>query len=328
MKLAYSTGNPIVDEVSEMNITGNIIPATWYHTMCGENGKPKLLAINLLSDILYWYRPKEIRDEETGNLLGFQKRFKADLLQRSYRQIENQFGVSQKQARNALDYLCDIGVVRKHLRNEKTKEGMPIHNNMYLELVPDKLRELTYPRLCSDDVPFREPPSALEGRRVVPKKTEGGAPKGTTSTENTTEITTRDNNNPIYGKDSQMEDIHIYEHIVKDQIEYECLIQDNNGMNKNSIDEIVNLIVETVAIERKHIRIGGEQYPYQLVKSKFLKLNSEHIRYVLTCMKSNTSKIKNIKNYLLTALYNAPNTIDHYYQAEVNHDLYGGIEHV
>lgn len=142
MKLAYSTGNPIVDEVSEMNITGNIIPATWYHTMCGENGKPKLLAINLLSDILYWYRPKEIRDEDTGNLLGFQKRFKADLLQRSYRQIENQFGVSQKQARNALDYLCDIGVVRKHLRNEKTKEGMPIHNNMYLELVSQKVPQV------------------------------------------------------------------------------------------------------------------------------------------------------------------------------------------
>ena len=67
----------------------------------------------------------------------------------------------------------------------------------------------------------------------------------------------------------------------------------------------------------------GEDYPYSLVKSKFLKLNSTHLEYVIGCMKNNTTKVSNIKAYLTTALYNAPNTINHYYTAEVNHDMYG-----
>lgn len=169
MKLAYSTGNDIVDEVSEMNFTGNVIPLTWFKTMIGDTGKPMLLAIDLLADIVYWYRPKEIRDEDTGDLIGFQKRFKADFLQRSYRQIEQRFGVTRKQARGAIDYLCSIGVIKKHLRNEMTSMGMPLHNNMYLELVPERLKELTYPQ-SDDDVPLRVPGWFPQGQRVVPKK--------------------------------------------------------------------------------------------------------------------------------------------------------------
>lgn len=324
MKLAYSTGNAIVDEVSEMNFSGNVVPLTWFKTMLGESGKPMLLAIDLLADIVYWYRPKEIRDEGTGDLIGFQKRFKADLLQRSYRQIEQRFGVTKKQARTALDYLCKIGVIRKHLRNELTSDGTPLHNNMYLELVPEKLKELTYPQF-DDDVPLREPPSANEDTRVVTCKTDGGALNVTTSTETTTEINNINNNNHINTEPDVMETMRAYEEIIKKNIEYEILVQYNNGIYRKNIDEIVILMVETVSIPRKYIYIGGTRFPYEIVKSQFLKLNYEHILYVITCMKDNTTKVKNIRSYLLTTLYNAPNTIDSYYQAEVNHDLHGGL---
>ena len=324
MKLAYSTGNAIVDEVSEMNFSGNVVPLTWFKTMLGESGKPMLLAIDLLADIVYWYRPKEIRDEGTGDLIGFQKRFKADLLQRSYRQIEQRFGVTKKQARTALDYLCKIGVIRKHLRNELTSDGTPLHNNMYLELVPEKLKELTYPQF-DDDVPLREPPSANEDTRVVTCKTDGGALNVTTSTETTTEINNINNNNHINTEPDVMETMRAYEEIIKNNIEYEILVQYNNGIYRKNIDEIVILMVETVSIPRKYIYIGGTRFPYEIVKSQFLKLNYEHILYVITCMKDNTTKVKNIRSYLLTTLYNAPNTIDSYYQAEVNHDLHGGL---
>ena len=324
MKLAYSTGNAIVDEVSEMNFSGNVVPLTWFKTMLGESGKPMLLAIDLLADIVYWYRPKEIRDEGTGDLIGFQKRFKADLLQRSYRQIEQRFGVTKKQARTALDYLCKIGVIRKHLRNELTSDGTPLHNNMYLELVPEKLKELTYPQF-DDDVPLREPPSANEDTRVVTCKTDGGALNVTTSTETTTEINNINNNNHINTEPDVMETMRAYEEIIKKNIEYEILVQYNNGIYRKNIDEIVTLMVETVSIPRKYIYIGGTRFPYEIVKSQFLKLNYEHILYVITCMKDNTTKVKNIRSYLLTTLYNAPNTIDSYYQAEVNHDLHGGL---
>lgn len=89
------------------------------------------------------------------------------------------------------------------------------------------------------------------------------------------------------------------------------------------VDEIVNLLVETVSIERESIRIGGADHPYQLVKNRFLKLEAEHVRYVIDCLKKNTTQVDNIRAYLLTALYNAPGTIDSYYQARVNHDMYG-----
>jgi hypothetical protein len=77
-------------------------------------------------------------------------------------------------------------------------------------------------------------------------------------------------------------------------------------------------------VKRKTVRIGGEDYPYELVKSKFLKLDSTHLQYVIGCMQNITTKIANIKAYMITALYNASNTINHYYQQEVLHDFNGG----
>ena len=81
---------------------------------------------------------------------------------------------------------------------------------------------------------------------------------------------------------------------------------------------------QTVCTARKTIRIAGDDYPAELVKSKFLKLNSSHIEFVLDCMRENTTKVRNIKQYLKAVLFNAPSTIDSYYTALVNHDLYGG----
>lgn len=104
------------------------------------------------------------------------------------------------------------------------------------------------------------------------------------------------------------------------------MIADCSIGEKEYIDEVVELITEVVAIERKTIRIAGTDLPYQLVKSKMLKLNDSHIRYVLECLNKNTTKVRNIKQYILTSLYNAPNTIGNYYRAEVNHDLYGGVQ--
>ena len=121
----------------------------------------------------------------------------------------------------------------------------------------------------------------------------------------------------------QMDEIDGYRELVKENIEYEYLV-DSNPYKRELIEEILNLIVDTIVVRRKQIRIGNAEYPFELVKGKLLKLNMNHIQYVLECMENNCSKIHNIKSYLLTALYNAPNTIGNYYQAEVNHDMYGG----
>ena len=117
--------------------------------------------------------------------------------------------------------------------------------------------------------------------------------------------------------------IEIYREIIKENIDYDILIQDPK-MDKDRLDEIVEIMLETVCTARKTIRIAGDDYPAELVKSKFLKLNSSHIEFVLDCMRENTTKVRNIKQYLKAVLFNAPSTIDSYYTALVNHDFYGG----
>ena len=117
--------------------------------------------------------------------------------------------------------------------------------------------------------------------------------------------------------------IEIYRDIIKDNIEYDILIQDPH-MDKDRLDEIVDLILETVCTARKTLRIAGDDYPAELVKSKFLKLTSSHIEFVLDCMRENTTMIRNIKQYLRAVLFNAPSTIDSYYTALVAHDMASG----
>lgn len=114
-----------------------------------------------------------------------------------------------------------------------------------------------------------------------------------------------------------MEAREIYREIVYGNIEYDILREDNT-INRDQLDEIAELIVDTVCSARKTIRI--------VVKSRFLKLDSSHVQYVIDCMKNNTTYVRNIKKYLLAALYNAPGTINNYYSSLVQDDLYGGGE--
>ena len=114
--------------------------------------------------------------------------------------------------------------------------------------------------------------------------------------------------------------VDIYREIIMENIEYDTLTQDPK-MDKERLDEIVDLMLETVCSARKTLRIAGDDYPAELVKSKFLKLNSSHIEFVMDCMRENTTKIRNIKQYLRAVLFNAPSTIDNYYTALVAHDM-------
>lgn len=114
-----------------------------------------------------------------------------------------------------------------------------------------------------------------------------------------------------------------YETVVKEHIEYEYLIQDRS-IDKQRLDEIVALIVETLCTKRDVLHIAGDDYPTELVKARFMKLGYTHIQFVFHCMDNNTSKIRNIKQYLLAVLFNAPSTIGSYYSALVNHDMHSG----
>ena len=116
------------------------------------------------------------------------------------------------------------------------------------------------------------------------------------------------------------DEVETYRQIIKENIDYDVLSV-NLNRDASMLDEIVDLMTETVCTQKSNLVIAGDTYPAAIVKSKLLKLTSEHIEYVIDCMRENTSDIRNIKKYLLAALFNAPSTIDSYYTTKVHHDM-------
>ena len=111
-----------------------------------------------------------------------------------------------------------------------------------------------------------------------------------------------------------------YRELILENIDYDVLASDPH-VDREQLDEIVDLVQETVCSTRSRIRISGNDCPAEVVRSKLLKLNGEHIRFVMDCLKQNTTRIRNIRQYLLTALFNAPSTMNSYYTALVAHDM-------
>lgn len=151
----------------------------------------------------------------------------------------------------------------------------------------------------TDSIPILSPPSPLGEEAAAPPERKGTGAKSQSAVE-------------------------IYREIIKDNIEYEHLCQYAKGIDRDMLDEVVDLLVETVCSARKTIRIAGDDYPAELVKSKLMKLNSSHIEFVFDCISKNTTEIRNIKKYLLAVLFNAPSTINGYYTALVAHDMNTG----
>lgn len=148
MAYLYGSGNDTVDRMTNFGITGNVIPHAWYKTIVKDNGRPHLLAIELLADIVYWYRPQEIRDEHTGHLLRYQKKFSGDMLQKSYDQYAAFFGEKKRIIKEAMDVLVKLGVVKRQLRTIET-DSVKLPNIMFLDLDVDRLFALTYPEETS-----------------------------------------------------------------------------------------------------------------------------------------------------------------------------------
>lgn len=152
------TGSEAVDAVGMINITGNVTPENWYKWICRHNGRPHHFAITLLAEIVYWYRPKEIRDEKTGTVRGYEKKFKGEWLQKDYTDLTKKFGEEQHTIRRALDCLEELGVIKKHLctvliENKKMddKNAKKCNNVLFIELRPDVLKMITFSLPDSDN---------------------------------------------------------------------------------------------------------------------------------------------------------------------------------
>lgn len=179
--------------------------------------------------------------------------------------------------------------------------------------------------------PFSE--NRLPGNRPPDKRVTGKPPPDNPSAGNQPQLNTKKTN--IHKLNHQGVNIHqsnpsivqsgmeIYRKVIRDNISYDALVAEY-PFDKQMIDEIVELAADIAAIPRKTVRIGREDYPYEAVKSRFLKLEREHIEYVVESLNHNTTKITNIRNYMLTALYYAPDTFHSYINAKVNYEQFGG----
>ena len=126
------------------------------------------------------------------------------------------------------------------------------------------------------------------------------------------------------GRDAMsVEEMQSYRDLVLENIEYDHLCR-QFPLYREDLDEIVELIVETVCARRKTTRIAGADFPHEVVRSRFLKLDSSHIEFVMECLHNNTTEVRNMKQYLLTVLFNAPTTMSNHYTAQVNHDMHAG----
>ena len=173
------------------------------------------------------------------------------------------------------------------------------------------------------DKPDTENPAQYITKQVIPKKEIKNISRTNQSIDQSIapeapgpSPRSRDRPDRMDGIDMDM--IDAYREMIMDNIEYDCLVE---RYNRERLDGVVELMLETVCSKRPYIRIAGDEYPKEVVKSRLLKLSSTHIEYVFDVLDKNTTKVYNIKAYLLSCLYNAPATIDHYYRAEVQHDL-------
>ena len=407
MQNILNTGNSTVDALGQMNISGNVTPPNWYKTILRDNGKPYLLAICILSEICYWYRPKEIRDEQTGFVIAYRKRFKADLLQKNYQQLADLFGESKRTVKAAMDRLEEIGVITRVWRKRKYSNGASVTNILYIKLNEEKLYELTFVKSDDnneDEVTDVEEEYDYEEEDIVEKdaenpvnkhitkycntplqnnegaytkncntllqenvtsseqKTEEGVAEDCnslpqknvcghtkicrTNTESTTEITlentleiTSENTNEINYAGEHTHSNHILstkgkvrsknadvmdrmekaESLIKENIEYELLIE-RYPFKENKINEIIDIMVEAIVLEQD-LKLKDNVIPYQLLRSRFEKYNFFTMQYLLETLGNTTNKVNNPKKYILVALYNAPITMDNYYEFEVNHDM-------
>ena len=162
---------PDVEAVAAISLEGNIIPVEWYAKITFDNKKPDLNAIIILSDILYWYKPSTIRDEYSGQIIGYKRKFKADLLQRSYDAFADQFGLSKRQATEAIIRLEKAGFIKRIFRT--VKAGGQAHSNvLFIKVFPKKIQSIT---LMRKHFPGGSPiqkgeVSPLKGKALTPKR--------------------------------------------------------------------------------------------------------------------------------------------------------------
>ncbi len=221
--------------------------------------------------------------------------------------LKESTSLSKRQQARAVKALECVGLIEKDTRGMPAKRSFRVKDDV-------ELLQKILGQKC-ENAPTSCPENAQQAGAFCADKLAQNEPHTYKTKEN------KSKDNPINqsadgidGIDNKREN---YLEIIRENIDYDCFAE------KEKVDELVKIMVDVVCSMRETVRVNGEDLPTEIVKNRFLKLDNSHIDYVLTALQKNTSEVRNIRAYLVTALYNAPATIGSYYTAWVNHDMYG-----
>lgn len=173
------TGYLIVDEMSHLTLSGNVIPNAWYQKIILPNGKAHLTAILILSDIVYWYRPTIERCPETGKVIGRKKKFRKDMLQASYQSYADKFNISKWKVKEAIDFLVDNKLIKREFRSYRTQSGVYVNNAVFVEPIPEAIKKISIEesKRVSIDTTEKSIPTTVKNQSTTPKELQEIPPK-------------------------------------------------------------------------------------------------------------------------------------------------------
>ena len=341
-----TSGNPAVDLMGSIRITGNITDLEWYKHIRKPSGKPNHLAVSILSDIVYWYRPTDVRDENTGFVIAKKKKFKGDLLQKTYKAYADMYGESRDCVKKAFDQLENMGLIKRYFRDIVHPDGTESNNVMFIELFPAELCKISNIELPEKgEVPEKNqvPPLKNEGRFIeknheeackivgghggmddtLPLKMDPPPRKDAeintnniieTITDNTTDTTDKDYRSIIrseedFGKNEREKEREGYRELILGNIGYSDLVLRHPG-NKRVIDRILKIMTDTVCSGDTHMFIAKKDRSISEIRSRYLSLRQEHIEHVLFNLPEDDSGVVLKDKFLMAYLFNATDTID------------------
>lgn len=261
--------NSKVQEIGELNFRGNVIDDGWFHHIKTEAGKPHMLAIMILGDIVYWYRPTKYVDEDTDEI-EYRQKFKADKLQRNYQQISEKFGVSKLQAKRACDLLQDMNLIDIEFRTIVVN-NTPLNNVMFVEPVPEEIKKISSAYQKSKDLLTKKEPPSLQ------KSKEGPYEKVKTYTEITTDTTTNkkeDDDIPRHPIPKFMQDT-VYAKVLRI---YQENIGDLPPIYQDEFGEFLDLLGEELIVEAIKRAAGKNKRFWRYIESTLMKWKNNQCR--------------------------------------------------
>lgn len=330
-KNILKTGNSSVDLLATLSVQGDVIPPKCYKLIKKDSGKTDMLAVSILSNIIYWHRPTPVCDAN-GNVIGNRKKFAGEKLQKNYDEYCELYDVTKRQVKASFDVLEKLGFIKRTFQTITLRGGVKIPNVMFVELVNEKLSLLFDSQdkdyvSKNDEISMHQslesaPSLAITEKRVtsepemdytiqffVTPPTKNCKTNTNNNSNNTTYTNHLSFNHPEPNDDftnerkSEMSE-KVYREIIADNVELNSLIEEQ-PIHADEYLEYFEIMVDLVCHNTKPIKVHGQLYPAEVVKSQMLKLRREHFEHVNDVYEAYRGDIHNFYSHCAATLYNS-----------------------